>query len=115
MLDTLVGKEYFSFLDGFSGIIKLVFQKKTRTKPPLHVPGAHMPTRFYLLAYVMPQLPFRGQSWPSLQISFMSVLKFTWMIFLYMEVTLKIPWQIWRKFEKDVLTQTFPSVMKNVL
>jgi hypothetical protein len=53
VLDTLSGKKYFSFLDGYSGYNQILIAPRTRTRPPLLVLGAPMPIGSYHLDCVM--------------------------------------------------------------
>ena len=72
VLDTVVGKKYFSFLDGFSGV--------------------HFLTDFFHLGYVIPWLPFKGTSWPFLLT--LSVWKYIWMTFLCLVIHFRKPSRI---------------------
>jgi len=53
VLDTLVEKKFFSFLDGFSGYNRFKLPLKTKKKPLLLVRGEHLPTEFNLSSYAM--------------------------------------------------------------
>ena len=46
------------------GITKCRLHPRIKTKPLLHVHGVHFLTECFPLRYVMPQLPFKGWSWP---------------------------------------------------
>jgi hypothetical protein len=63
VLDTLSGKRYFYFLDGFSGYNQIQISLETGIRPILPAAGGPMPIGFFLLVYVMPLLPFKGLSW----------------------------------------------------
>jgi hypothetical protein len=47
VLDTLVGKKYFSFLDSFSGYNQIQIAPEDQEKTTLHVHGGNFPIEFY--------------------------------------------------------------------
>jgi hypothetical protein len=62
VLDTLAGKRYFSFLDGYSGYNQIQIAPEDRTKQHSHVRGAFMPIKCCLLDYVTLLRHFRELS-----------------------------------------------------
>ena len=53
VLDTLSDKQYFYFLNRYSGYNQILIALRTKIRPLLHVLGGHMPIEFFHLAYVM--------------------------------------------------------------
>ena len=68
VLDALAGKKYFSFLDGFSGYNQIQIAPEDRDKTTFTCPWRKFSYKVFALVYVMPQLPFKGKSWPFLLI-----------------------------------------------
>ena len=62
VLDTLSGKQYFSFLDGYSRYNQILIALRTKIRPLFHVLEGHMPIEFFHLAYVMHLPLFSEQS-----------------------------------------------------
>jgi hypothetical protein len=60
VLDTLAGKKFFSFLDGFSGYNQIQIAQKIKIKLHSHVPGVPLHTEYFPLDYVMLQPHSRG-------------------------------------------------------
>jgi len=54
VLDVLSSKEYFSFMDGFSGYNQIQIGLEDQDKKKLLVPGEHLLTYSYLSAYAIP-------------------------------------------------------------
>jgi hypothetical protein len=57
VLDALLGKNFFSFLDGFNGYNQIHIAPEDQEKLPLLVPGVHLHIESFLLGFVMHPLP----------------------------------------------------------
>jgi hypothetical protein len=68
VLDSLVGKKYFSFLDGFSGYNQIQIAPEDQEKTTLHVHGGNFPIEFYRLGCAMPLPLLKELYWGSLMI-----------------------------------------------
>ena len=80
VLDTLSGKQYFSFLDGYSGYNQILIAPKDHNKTLSHVLGGHLLIEFCHLAYVMHPLLFSEPYLASFLILYMTMSRYTWMI-----------------------------------
>ena len=63
VLDTLSGKKYFSFLNGYSRYKDIQIALEDLENTPSHVHGEPLHIGSYHLDRAMPQQPFKGKFW----------------------------------------------------
>ena len=90
MLERLSKHASFCFLDGYSGFSQIPFHNLIKRKPPLLTLLELMLIDICLLVYTMHLLPFKDVCLLYSLICVKRLLRFSWMIFLFMELLLMI-------------------------
>ena len=89
VLDTLSGKQYFSFLHGYSGYNQILIEPKDQENTTFTFHWGHILIEFFHLAYVMHLPLFSEQSQEFFSILYMNLWRYTWMILHPMVIDFK--------------------------
>lgn len=111
VLDSLVGKKYFSFFDRFSGYNQIIIAPKIRKRPNSCALGEDMLTLFFPLGYAMLQLLSKELSLAYSQTFQMTAWRYTWIILLLMVHNLMKNCRI---YYRDVKIKVCPCIVRNV-